>query len=66
MLVLSRKSGERIQIGEDISLVVLEVRGDRIKLGISAPDYVAIARSELMQVLAEETRKDTRLARPVR
>lgn len=66
MLVLSRKRGECIQIGEDISLVVVEVRGDRIKLGISAPDYVSIVRSELMQVLAEETRKETRLAMSVR
>ena len=38
MLVLSRKSGERVLVGEDIEVVVLEVDGDRVKLGFAALD----------------------------
>ena len=48
MLILSRKSGERILLGNDIEVVVLEVRGDRVKLGFNAPRYVAIRRGELL------------------
>jgi len=37
MLVLSHKPGERVLVGEDIEVVVLEVEGDRVKLGFTAP-----------------------------
>ena len=47
MLVLSRKSGERVFLGDDIEIVVVEVRGKRVKLGFSAPDYLPIQRGEL-------------------
>jgi len=48
MLVLSRKCGERIVFPEqDIILTVLEVRGDHVRLGISAPESVAIYRQEV-------------------
>ncbi len=47
MLVLSRRRGESIMIGTDIELSVLEVRHDRVRLGLSAPDSVRIRRSEL-------------------
>ena len=53
MLVLSRKSGERVLIGEDIEIVVLEVEGDRVKLGFTAPRYVPICRAEIHQELAD-------------
>jgi carbon storage regulator len=53
MLVLSRKPGERVLIGEDIELVVLEVEGDRVKLGFDAPRYVPICRAEIDQELAD-------------
>lgn len=49
MLVLSRKRGEAILIGNDITVTVLEVRGDRVKLGFSAPGEVAIHRAEVYQ-----------------
>ena len=48
MLVLSRKVGERIQIGDDVQLVVLKSAGGRIKLGIDAPRDVAIQRHEIL------------------
>jgi len=53
MLILSRKAGEQILIGEDIEIVVLEVRGDRVRLGFTAPRYVPIVRAEIHQELAD-------------
>jgi carbon storage regulator len=47
MLVLSRKQGERVYIGEDVEVTVLEVRGNRVKLGFSGPPSVPIHRGEI-------------------
>lgn len=47
MLVLSRKAGERIQIGDQILLTVTAVKGNRVTIGIDAPREVAIRRAEL-------------------
>jgi carbon storage regulator len=47
MLVLSRKSGESIQIGENITLKVIECRRGRVRLGIEAPKDIDISRGEL-------------------
>lgn len=47
MLVLSRKVGERIRIGSNIVLTVLETQGHRIRLGIEAPADVSVMRAEL-------------------
>lgn len=48
MLVLSRKEGERIVIGDNITLVVSKVSGNRVTIGIEAPRDVKVARGELM------------------
>jgi carbon storage regulator len=53
MLVLSRKLGERVCIGKDITITVVEVRGNRIKLAIQAPDSISILRGELQDALDE-------------
>lgn len=47
MLVLSRKSGESIRIGDNVVLTVQQIRGKRVHLGIEAPENLAIRRSEL-------------------
>ena len=47
MLILSRKKGESIRIGEDIEIFVTEVKGDKVRLGISAPENMKISRAEL-------------------
>ena len=47
MLILSRRVNEKIVIGDDIVVSVVEVRGDRVKLGFVAPGYVPIQRGEL-------------------
>ncbi len=49
MLVLSRKPKESIRIGADIEVVVLEVHGDRVKLGFAAPAEVPIHRGEVYE-----------------
>ncbi|MGO9108814.1 MAG: carbon storage regulator [Thermoguttaceae bacterium] len=53
MLVLSRKSGEEVLIGDDIEVVVLGIDGDRVTLGFTAPRYVPIFRAEIHQKLAD-------------
>ena len=47
MLVLTRRIGERLRIGDDVEVVVLEVRGRDVRLGVSAPATVTIHREEL-------------------
>jgi carbon storage regulator len=47
MLVLSRKPGEQVVIGDGITLTVVEVRGGRVRLAFDAPDQVGIRRAEL-------------------
>jgi carbon storage regulator len=47
MLVLTRRIGERVRIGADISIVVLDVRGREVRLGVTAPAAVSIHREEL-------------------
>ena len=56
MLVLSRKQGESVVIGNDILVTVLEVRGDQIRLGIDAPRSITVHRQEVyLQVARENT-----------
>jgi carbon storage regulator len=47
MLVLSRKAGESIKIGDDITIKVIEIRHDQVRIGIEAPKDISILRSEL-------------------
>ena len=47
MLVLSRKAGESIIIGNDVTLTILEVRGDLVRVGIDAPRSVSVNRKEI-------------------
>ena len=54
MLVLTRKSGESIQIGDDIELTVISVKGDQVKIGINAPKNVDIHRKEVYLSIKEE------------
>jgi carbon storage regulator len=54
MLVLTRKTGEAIQIGDDIEITILSVKGDQIKLGINAPKNIEIHRKEIYVSIQEE------------
>jgi carbon storage regulator len=53
VLVLTRKRGERILIGDDIVVTVLEIKGDSIRIGVDAPSGVRIQRHEVIAALAE-------------
>jgi carbon storage regulator CsrA len=50
MLVLTRKADQKIQIGPDITITVLEVRGRYVRVGIEAPPEVRVLRSELSRM----------------
>ncbi len=56
MLVLSRREGESIKIGDNITLIFYDVQGDRVRIGIDAPKDIAIVRTELLQV-AEQNKE---------
>lgn len=51
MLVLSRKTHESIQIGDEVFIKVLSVKGGGVRIGIEAPEHISIIRSELLQDL---------------
>jgi carbon storage regulator len=53
MLVLTRKIGEAIRVGDEVTIEVLEVRGGRVRLGITAPSDVGVHRSELLVSASE-------------
>lgn len=55
MLVLTRKLGERIVIGDSITVTVVDIKGDTIRLGIDAPREVRVQRSEVLEQIAAET-----------
>jgi len=55
MLVLSRKIGERIVVGSEIEITVMDVHGKRVKLGVAAPRDVRIQRIERLSQSAQET-----------
>jgi carbon storage regulator len=48
MLVLSRKVGEKVLVADDIVVTVLAVRGNQVKIGIEAPEWVRVVRAELL------------------
>lgn len=56
MLVLSRKKNESIMIDDRIKITVVEVRGDKVRLGIEAPREVTIHRSEVYEAIHQERR----------
>jgi carbon storage regulator len=62
VLVLSRRVGEAVRIGEDIEIVVVAARGDQIRLGIRAPRHVSIVRRELLEEVTDENRAAARAA----
>ena len=49
MLILTRKVGESVLVGDDISITVLSVRGNQVKLGVQAPKEVSVHREEIYQ-----------------
>ena len=56
MLILSRKINEKIMIGEDISVSVIEIRGDQVRLGVDAPKIVKVYRQEVFDAIKAENK----------
>jgi carbon storage regulator len=61
VLVLSRQRDETIMIGDDIELTVVDIRGDKVRLGINAPTHVAVHRKEVYDAIRRENEKASRL-----
>lgn len=51
MLILTRKSGESIRIGDNIKLKIIEIRGNQVRLGIDAPHDLAVHREEIYALI---------------
>jgi carbon storage regulator len=56
MLVLSRQRDETIMIGDDIEITVVDIRGDKVRLGIQAPKEVTVHRKEVYEAIRRENR----------
>jgi carbon storage regulator len=54
MLILTRKLGERITIGDDITITLLEIKGAQVKLGIKAPKSISIHRQEIYERIRKQ------------
>jgi carbon storage regulator len=64
MLILSRKKGEAIQIGDGIEIRVVSIQGDQVKIGIDAPKSVEVFRKEIYDQIQEEN-KQAVIASPI-
>ncbi|NNE44953.1 MAG: carbon storage regulator CsrA, partial [Gemmatimonadetes bacterium] len=62
MLVLTRKTGEWISIGDDVTVRVLSVKGDHVQLGVEAPRSIAVHRGEIREQILQETEAARRSA----
>ena len=57
MLVLTRKIGEKIQIGDDIGLQILDIQGSTVRIGVIAPRHIAVHREEIYEKIIEENKR---------
>jgi carbon storage regulator len=64
MLVLSRQKDESIIIGDDVEVVIVDVRGDKVRLGITAPKNVSVHRREVYEAIQREKKDKAEKAEP--
>jgi len=57
MLVLSRQRDESIMIGDDVEIIIVDVRGDKVRLGITAPKEIPVHRREIYDAIQREKRQ---------
>jgi carbon storage regulator len=62
MLVLSRQRDETIMIGDDIEITIVDVRGDKVRLGINAPARIAVHRKEVYEAIRTENERAARVS----
>lgn len=58
LLVLSRKKDEVIVIGDDIKIMIIEVRGDKVRIGIDSPRDVTVHREEIYEAIKQDATQD--------
>lgn len=63
MLVLSRQRDETIMIGDEIEITVVDIRGDKVRLGINAPTRIAVHRKEVYEAIRRENEQAARIDR---
>ncbi|MGY8746950.1 MAG: carbon storage regulator CsrA [Pirellulales bacterium] len=64
MLVLSRKKNESIVINDDITIVIVEIRGDKVRLGIEAPKEVPVHRREVYDAIKRAEKENMEMGEP--
>ena len=62
MLVLSRQRDETIMFGDDIEITVVDIRGEKVRLGINAPPHIAVHRKEVYEAIQSENRAASRVS----
>jgi len=61
MLVLSRSRDETIMIGDDIEITIVDVRGDKVRVGVNAPVHVPVHRKEVYEAIKKENQQASRM-----
>lgn len=62
MLVLSRQRDETIMIGDEVEITVVDIRGDKVRLGITAPTKIAVHRKEVYEAIKLENQRAARIS----
>jgi len=60
MLVLSRQKDESIMVGDDVEITIVDVRGDKVRLGITAPRSIDVHRKEIYEAIQREKEENTK------
>lgn len=66
MLVLSRQRDETIMIGDEIEVVIVDIRGDKVRLGITAPTRIAVHRKEVYEAIKRENQRNAEFNQQIR
>lgn len=58
MLILTRKVGEALMVGDDVNITILGVKGNQVRIGVSAPKEIAVHREEIYQRIQKEKNQE--------